>query len=167
MSVDGDRTAVVLGWESLHSFVAGLAGAVSVAGPPDVIVGVMRGGMVPAVILAHLLQVRDVRALSLARTVHEGINPPKTPRPVLANPGSLGDLTGRDVLIVYDVAGGGGTICAARDLVITQGASRVRTATCVLNEANWPAWREGTAPPTPTCVGWRSQGWVIFPWEKR
>jgi hypoxanthine phosphoribosyltransferase len=165
--VDAEQTAVALGWESIHSFAGGLAAAVSVTGPPDVIVGILRGGMIPAVILAHLLQVRDVRALSLTRTTQEGIDAPKTVRPVLVNPGSPGDLTGCDVLLVDDVAGSGDTIYAARDLMITQGAARVRTATCVLNTANWPAWRDGTVPQTPTYVGWRSQGWVIFPWETR
>lgn len=37
----------------------------------------------------------------------DGVNAAKTPPPVVASPGSLGDLSGHDVLIVDDIAGSG------------------------------------------------------------
>lgn len=165
--MDIEQTVVALDWESMRTLTGNLADLVSVHRRPDVIVGIVRGGMVPAVMLAHRLGVRDVRALALTHTTAEGVNATKSARPVLHNPNSIGDLMGCDVLVVDDVAGTGDTITAARDLVITHGAMRIRTAVCALNAANWPSWRHGLRdiPQTPTYVGWRSEGWVIFPWE--
>src|SRR5258708_14033773 len=95
-----------------YRYLCKIGRAVSADGVPDVVVGILRGGMVPAVQLAHLLGIRTVRAVELTRTLADEVNAAKTARPVVANPGSLGDLSGQDVLIVDDIAGSGLTILA-------------------------------------------------------
>jgi uncharacterized protein len=163
--VDADQ----ISWQEISTLTAALASAVAADGCPEVVVGVLRGGMVPAVLIAHRLGVRDLRAVALTRTERDGADAPKSSLPVLANPGSLGDLKGRDVLVVDDVAGTGGTMLAAHDLVRGLGAARVRTVACFLNLANWPA-QDGGADSEPqllSYVGRCSVCWVIFPWEDR
>lgn len=158
MAANADR----LSWEEFSATAEKLSAAIAADGAPDVLVGVMRGGMVWAVLVAHQLGVRDVRALTLSHTCAEGVNAPKTVLPVLANPASLGELRGRDVLVADDVAGSGATLAAAQELVSAAGAVRIRTGVCVLNQANWPR-RHGSSPPT--YIGRSAQRWVIFPWE--
>jgi hypoxanthine phosphoribosyltransferase len=131
---------------------------------PDVVVGILRGGMIPAVRLAHVLGLRDVRALDVTHTVQDGVGARKTASPVVRNLGSLGDLSGLDVLLVDDVAGTGQTMRACRSLVAEAGARTIRAVACVRNEANWPA--DGGDPyDSFTHIGVTLKGWVVFPWE--
>jgi uncharacterized protein len=159
------RTSTVLSWSDLGATVEGIAGRVRVGGVPDVLVGVLRGGIIPAVLLAHAFGVRSVRAVEVVHTATDDVDASKIPFPVVSNGASLGDLAGRDVLVVDDIAGTGDTIVHTVDVVHATGASRVRTAVCVVNAANWQ--RAQRPDETLTYVGATVQGWVIFPWEKR
>ncbi|WP_327153225.1 hypothetical protein OHU45_02020 [Streptomyces tubercidicus] len=67
----------------------------------------MRGGVIPAVWLAHRLGIRDVRTVVITRTTSDSIDAAKTTLPGVRNAASLGDLTGLDVLLVDDTAGSG------------------------------------------------------------
>jgi hypoxanthine phosphoribosyltransferase len=165
--VAADSPAAVLDWTEITAITGQLAAAISADGRPEVVVGILRGGMVPAIWLAHLLGLRDVRALDVTHTTADGVNAAKTARPVLRNPCSLGDLTGLRVLLVDDVAGTGETIAASRGLLQAAGAASVRTAAYALNEVNWR--RSGGRDPgrALTYVGAAYQGWVVFPWETR
>ncbi|MFI6770733.1 hypothetical protein [Streptomyces sp. NPDC050355] len=70
-------------------------------------VGIMRGGVIPAVWLAHRLGIRDVRTVGITPTTSDSIDAAKTTLPGVRNAASLGDLTGLDVLLVDDTAGSG------------------------------------------------------------
>jgi len=163
--VAADQPAAVLSWAGVSEACALIGRQVTADGIPDVIVGVIRGGMVPAVLLSHALACRDVRGISLACTKGEGVNVAKARRPVLANPGSTGQVTGRDVLIVDDVAGSGATARTAAALLRKAGASRGRLAVCAVNSLNWPARSPGPGEALDY-VGGYYQGWVVFPWER-
>jgi hypoxanthine phosphoribosyltransferase len=153
-----------LDWAAVTSIATRLASAISADGLPDVVIGILRGGMIPAVCLAHALSLREVRALDVRHTARDGTNAVKTREPVISNSVSLGDLKGLDVLLVDDVAGTGQTMGVSRDLVADRGARRVRTAAWTLNAANWP--HDGGEPgSTFAYVGATYRKWVIFPWE--
>lgn len=165
MNVVADQIGLELDWPQFTALVTGLADDVSEDGLPDVVVGILRGGMVPAVLLAHQVGLRTVRAVEITHTTADIPNAGKTTRPVLVNSVSLGDLTGLDVLIVDDVAGGGQTLAAAQQLAVTAGARRARTAVCVVNERNWRSANGREPHQALTYVGVCCQGWVRFPWE--
>jgi uncharacterized protein len=169
--VAADPGTLVVAWADMTAITARLADAIKSDAPPDVVVGILRGGMVPAIQLAHLLELRNVRGLDFTHTCADGVNAAKAPRPMLRNHGSLGDLSGMDVLLVDDVAGTGETIMASRRLLNAIGAARIRTAVCVLNEANWQrhGGQDSSDPDLNdvlTYVGAAHHGWVVFPWEK-
>jgi hypoxanthine phosphoribosyltransferase len=157
---------VVLSWAGISETCAAIAGQVTVDGLPDVIVCLIRGGMVPGVLLSHLLSCRDLRGLSLTHTCADGVNAAKTSSPVLSNPESAGDVRGRDVLLVDDVAGTGATALAAVTMITGGGAARTRIAVCAVNTRNW-----NPAVPDPgECldyIGGHYRGWVVFPWERQ
>lgn len=163
--MDADLCGKVLDWAEFVSITDCLARAAASDGCPDVVVGILRGGMIPAVLVAHATGLRDVRAVQVTHTAADGPNAEKTAGPTVSNAASLGDLASRDVLIVDDVAGTGETIAVAEDLVKSAGAGRARTLVCAINEINW---RRNCAPKQAlTYVGSCYQGWVVFPWEKR
>ena len=164
--MDASVPAVVLDWAAVTTITDRLAEAIGAGSRPDVVVGILRGGMIPAVRLAHALGLREVRALDVTHTTRDAVNAAKAPRPIVRNPASLGDLSGLDVLVIDDIAGTGETMRACLGLAAQAGASAIRTAACVLNEANWPP--DGDDPrSTFTYVGARYRGWVVFPWENQ
>ncbi len=158
--------ALVLGWPELEQVVTELADHIEGGGAPTVIVGVLRGGMVPAVMLAHRVGVRQVRGVGAVRTLTEGPRAGKTP-PVLVEPNGLGDLQGEDVLVVEDVIGTGHTLAAVRDHIAVQKPATLRTAALVVNTVNWAAAHPDNRDPRQhhDLIGVTCTGWVRFPWE--
>jgi hypoxanthine phosphoribosyltransferase len=135
-------------------------------GVPDLVVGILRGGMVPAVMLAHRLGVRSVRGVEVTHTTLEGLNALKTPHPVITNPTSLGAVTGADVLLFDDVAGSGDTADTAAAL-LSGSAGRVRRAVVVVNIVNWHAANACAPHDVHDYIGTTCAGWVRSPWEAR
>ncbi len=161
-----DQHAVTMSWDELTSLTGRIANEVTADGVPDILIGILRGGMIPAVMLAHALGSRQVRAVEVTHTAASGVNAAKTCRPLLRNLASAGDVCGRDVLITDDVAGTGETAAYTADLMRLLGAARVRTAVWAVNEANWPTVSQVTPDQALTYIGARCDEWVIFPWEQ-
>lgn len=160
--------ALDLSWDELNHHVTVLAGQIRQDGVPHVIVGILRGGMIPAVALAHRLGVRDVRGIEVTRTLTDGPNGAKAPLPQITNPASLGTLNaGVDVLLVDDVAGSGGTVETAANLVASAGAARVRRAVVVVNIVNWNIGNTAAPQQVQDYIGTTCTGWIRFPWEVR
>jgi uncharacterized protein len=164
MNVVADQIGLDLDWSEFTALVTALATRVT-DDVPDVVVGVLRGGVIPAVLFAHRWGLRDVRAMEITHTIAEGVNADKKNRPELVNPASLGEVAGLDVLIMDDVAGSGHTVAVAVDLAVVAGARRVRTAVCVVNELNWWPANDRSPHEALSYVGVVCQGWVRFPWE--
>lgn len=158
-----ERAVTHLTWPEVEELISQITEAIRHDGAPQTLVAVLRGGAIPAVCLSHQLPLRDVRTVEVTHTADDSTNAAKTPQPLVVNPASLGDLTGRDVLIVDDVAGTGDTLAAAARLAIDSGAGRVRTAVCVVNEDNWTGHLPAEA--TITYIGTTTRAWTVFPWE--
>lgn len=158
--------ALDLTWSDFDRHIADLAERIRADGVPHVVVGILRGGMVPAVLLAHRLGIRDVRGIEVTRTLTEGPNGAKTPRPQVTNPASLGALrSGADVVLVDDVAGSGDTFETAATMLAAAG--RVRRVVVVVNTINWNTANTAAPEQVLNHVGTTCAGWVRFPWEVR
>ncbi|ROO51617.1 hypothetical protein EDC02_6501 [Micromonospora sp. Llam0] len=156
---------IALSWPEIDTIVGRLASGARADGTPDAVVGVLRGGLVPAVMVAHALGVRTVRAIEIVHTQSDAVGASKTAEPQVSNPASLGDLAQLDVLVIDDIVGTGATIARTVDLVRAAGAVRIRTAACVANRVNWRG--PGRPDQAVSLLGDEVSGWVIFPWETR
>ncbi|MBX7269601.1 purine phosphoribosyltransferase [Micromonospora sp. Llam7] len=162
-NVAGDQTPIALTWADVTKTVDTFAGQVRTDRVPDVLVGVLRGGLVPAVLLSHQLGVREVRAVEVVHTLDDTVNADKSGTPRVVNPATLGDLKGMDVLLVDDIAGSGDTLVCVVGLLHAAGAKRVRTAVLTVNRANWH--RPQSPADVVRYLGSQVDSWVIFPWE--
>ncbi len=166
-AMEAAAPGAVLDWADLVEVTSTLSTLVAVDGVPDVVVGILRGGMVPAVLVAHTLGLRDVRGIDITHTVAEGVDADKKPQPAMRNPVSLGELTGLDTLVVDDVTGSGASVATTTELVRAAGAARIRTAVCAVNEINWFRNTDRDPGAALTYIGRRCRGWVVFPWEQQ
>jgi hypoxanthine phosphoribosyltransferase len=118
---------------------------------PDVILGVVRGGLFVSTALAYALDIKDVRHVNVEFYTDAGET---LPEPVLiGQPPYLADLGGKRVLVADDVADTGATLQFVRAMLPDDAIVHV----AVLYE------KPGTtyAPD----LAWRSTNrWIRFPW---
>jgi hypoxanthine phosphoribosyltransferase len=92
---------------------------------PDVIVGVARGGWVHARIQCDLLGVKELYSVKID---HWGVTATKDGRAKLTCP-LVGDVAGKQVLVVDDITDTGESLTMAVDHVKEQGPAEVKSAT--------------------------------------
>jgi uncharacterized protein len=154
-----------LSWADFDDALRTVAREVSAGGAPDVVVGVLRIGMIPAVMLAHRLGVRDVRGFGVSPTLSGLPLTQKSPPPVGSLPG-LDDLAGLDVVLIDAIAGCGATAEAASAIVSAAGPARLRRVVTALNTARWNRPAPDDDPRRFfDHVGVAHGGWVGLPWE--
>ncbi len=121
---------------------------------PDVIVGVSRGGWVPARVLCDLLNTPVLASLSVGS--YSGIYEKKS-RPILTQSLSA-SVSRKRVLVVDEVVDTGESLKLAKEHVTKRRAEEVRTAT--MYEKPWSA-------SEPDYHGRKTSSWIVFPWELR
>ncbi len=120
---------------------------------PDIIIGVARGGWIPARILADLLGISSLANLGI--TFYTDIA--KTGRtPVITQP-ITGKIKGRIVLMVDDVADTGQSLKVGRDHVKGLHPRKLKIATI---------YKKPWSILTPDFIAAESDAWIIFPWEQ-
>jgi hypoxanthine phosphoribosyltransferase len=156
---------LVFSWsemDGLHRKVASLVK--EAAFTPDVIVGIVRCGLVSATHLAYLLGVRVVGGVYVRTTPTDEVLVSKDcePETLLLTPPSC--LTDRRVIVVDTVMASGTSITLACQLISECRPAEVKTAVIV----DWPnspyATKHGKRP-TPDFVGTSVIMWPDFPWE--
>jgi len=142
-----------LTWEDIDRQCRALADALEKgAYEPDCLVGIARGGWIPARLLSDLLGKDDVSNLRVKfyRSVAETGS-----RPEIVE-GVQRDIRGKQVLIVDDIADTGESLIAALEHVREKGAEEVRVATLM---------KKPHSKLTPEFFAEETSDWVIFPWE--
>jgi hypothetical protein len=142
-------------WEQIYEMLIELADRIQRNGlEPDVIVGVSRGGWVPARIMSDLLEnpeLANVKAefyLGVAETKGD---------PVITQPVST-SVKGKKVLVMDDVADTGKSLRLVKTHLSKEGATDVRIATIY-----YKPW----SVLTPDYYRKKTSLWVIFPWERK
>ncbi len=160
----GSDSTLHITWTELERILSTLARSIRHEGLPDSLIAVQRGGLIPAVMLSHMLHVRTIRVVEFARTVDDTPHSRKL-APVLAYSSDLRLIRGTDALLIDDVSGTGETLRAAIQTVMVAQPRRLRTVVCLVNRANWEPVND--RPPTElvTYLGSTVAAWVVFPWE--
>ncbi len=140
-------------WDYLYELCIVLADLVRASEyKPDILVGVARGGWIPARLLSDFLEnpnMANVKVefyLDINKTAHD---------PVITQPVSV-PVAGKRVLIVDDVADSGKSLKLVKESLQAQGAAEVRVA-C----AYYKPW----SILKPDYYAKETRGWVIFPHE--
>ncbi len=144
-------------WADVDGWADAVARKVRAAGAlPTTIVGVTRGGWVPARLLADRLGVRRIVSL---RAQHWGVTATKDGVAAVTE-GLSGPVAGEAVLVVDDITDSGESLKLAREHVAAAGPRRVDTAAFL---------HIGGAVHVPTYfaeeIDRAAWAWIVFPWN--
>jgi xanthine phosphoribosyltransferase len=122
---------------------------------PHYVIGVGRGGLVPAVYLSHLLRLPML-------SIDHSSNVPSFAEELLAKVAAT-SATGTRVLFVDDINDSGGTIATIRRILVENGCDTTNIRFCVLinnlgSQAVVDFWAE-------TIDRAEDKRWFVFPWE--
>ena len=121
---------------------------------PDVVVGVMRGGWVPARIVIDLLDVKTLATLEIK--FYKGIGETRE-KPVITQP-LVVNVRDKNVLVVDDVVDTGKSMSVAVDAIRLYGPKKIKTASIALKP--WSIF-------SPDYYSYVTSSWIVFPWEVR
>jgi uncharacterized protein len=142
-----------LNWEATLRYCEELA-AEARRFKPDMIVGLSRGGLVPARILSDLMEVREIGILGIS--FYKGVG--KTADSPRITQELTMDLKGKRILVVDDVADTGKSLIVAKDYLLRKGAKEIKVATIHFKPKS--AFKPDYYAETTT-------SWVVYPWEQR
>lgn len=142
---------LLLSWTKVDEAVKTLASSIKRDFFPDLIVGVARGGLIPAVWLSHLLGDKPLRFIHVK--YYKGMNLRKKKPELLAD---VGRLKGK-VLVVDDVADTGTSLEFVIKHVKRKGAKEVKVATIAMKPRS-------TFKPDFFVL--ETGKWIVFPWEE-
>ncbi len=144
-----------ISWEEIVDTVREVARSIENSGfKPDMIVGILRGGIIPARLLADELDVEDLGFIEIKLYTSIGA---RKPQPYLRQPLIL-PATGRRVLVVDDVSDTGLTLQHAIEAIRLYNPLDVRTATLYVKP-----WTK----LMPDYYARIVNEWIVFPWEYR
>jgi len=124
----------------------------------DSIIAVIRGGLVPARIIADYLNIKDVFTL---KTEHWGVTASPDMKARITHPVVI-DLTGKDVLIVDDITDTGDSLSLA--IEATKKKSPKSLATATLLHITRSKIQPDYYAEEITAQNWK---WFIFPWNRK
>lgn len=120
---------------------------------PDVIIGIARGGLIPAVRLSHILGEVELKVIDVK--FYKGIDE-RAERPTITIP-IHGDIEGKKVIIVDDVSDTGKTLQVVIEEVKKRGAKDIKVACLAMKP--WTS-------VVPDFYVFRTDKWIVFPWEE-
>jgi hypoxanthine phosphoribosyltransferase len=142
-----------LTWNHMYAVLLSLARKIiKTEFVPDVIVGVSRGGWIPARVLCDLLGCPMLASVGVE--FYMGVGQRKG-QPRLIQPLSV-TVSGKKVLVVDEVADTGKSLKLVKEHVIKEGSKDVRTVTIYTKP--WTTLE-------PEYHQKKTSRWIIFPWE--
>jgi hypoxanthine phosphoribosyltransferase len=142
-------------WNHIHNLLIRLATRIKKSGfKPDIIVGVSRGGWIPARIMSDILENNILANVSVEFYVDIGKSKQK---PTITQPIST-SVKNMKVLVVDDLADSGESLNLVKAHLEKQGAQEIRIATIYFKP--WSI-------VVPNYYEKQTQNWIVFPWEQK
>lgn len=151
-------------WNTISEVIKNMSEEIKDNYNPEIIISIVRGGMIPSVILSHNLNIRNIKNIKSIETESDQINANKH-EPVIDENIDFSEIRGKKVLIVDDIIGSGATIKKIKQVVKMWQPRELRTAICIVNEENWKKSNEISYDKEIEYIGKVVSGWVVFPWE--
>ncbi|MFZ7136849.1 MAG: phosphoribosyltransferase [archaeon] len=149
-----DLQLKVLSWNQIYGSLIELATLIKNSNfLPDSIIGVSRGGWVPARIFSDLLE--NSNLYSVATKFYTGVNETKQ-EPTITQELS-GSVDHKKVLLVDDLVDSGKSLQLVISYLHSKGASAVKTATL---------YRKPWSVVVPDYCFEETKAWVVFPWDQ-
>jgi hypoxanthine phosphoribosyltransferase len=140
---------LILTWDDVYNLTLQLSERVVESGfKPDIVVGIARGGWIPARILSDVLYADTLQNIRIEYYSDE----PKITQPI------TGSMEGKSILLVDEVADTGDSLYHAIEHVEDLGAGEVKTAVL-----HWKPWSR----VEPDFYMVRTESWTVYPWEMR
>lgn len=130
----------------------------------DVIVGILRCGMVSAVHIAYILNVDTVRSLEIRTTNDDEILTNKKVKPDINKDVNRENIEENNILLVDTVMASGTTIRLGNKLIKEKKPNQVKTAV-IVDWENSPYENKDIIRPKPEYIGAKVNKWPDFPWE--
>jgi hypoxanthine phosphoribosyltransferase len=142
-------------WDKIYTLLLNLADAIRKSEfEPDVIVGVSRGGWLPARIMSDLLE--NPNLANVAAKFYVGVAETKG-EPAIMQPVSV-PVKNKKVLVVDDIADTGESLKLVNSHLKKQGASDINIATIY-----YKPW----STMIPDYCEKETRCWIVFPWERK
>jgi hypoxanthine phosphoribosyltransferase len=140
-------------WDEASRMCELLASEISSSGfRPDVVIGISRGGLVPARLLSDIMGVNDICVMGVS--FYQGIG--KTAKaPAVTQPLPI-RLEGKKALLADDVSDSGRSLMVAREHVLGMGAGEVKVATMHFKPHS---------SFKPDFFVAETGAWIVYPWE--
>jgi hypoxanthine phosphoribosyltransferase len=121
---------------------------------PDIVIGIARGGLIPARILADLLETSEFATIHIEFyiDINQTNSEPTLKQPLTAI------VAHKKVLVVDDIADSGESLKLAKTHLQQQGASEVKTATL---------YQKPQSITIPDFFEKQTTNWVVFPWDTK
>jgi uncharacterized protein len=150
---------IYISWESYTNALKQIVGNLSSENfTPDIIIGIARGGMVPATMLAHRYKTRNLGVAYIQKTKSDEAFSEMLSTPIVKGFCCPVPLHEKKVLIVDCIVQTGQTMKCILDIVADQNPKQV-VLTSVCTHINI----QGLSYFSPVTV--KSDDWVFFPWE--
>jgi hypoxanthine phosphoribosyltransferase len=148
------RSFLLLAWEDIMEQVEQLASKIEKTYSPDMIVGILRGGLFVANLLSDILGIDEVHPLGLKS--YRGVG--ERGEVKIYHWPKLPPLESRSVLLVDDVSDEGKTLqTAINRIILPLGPMMVKTA--VLHIKPWTTFH-------PNYYVVVTSSWILYPWSR-
>ncbi|MFW9767457.1 MAG: phosphoribosyltransferase [Candidatus Thorarchaeota archaeon] len=146
---------LILNWSDVYNLTLQLSERIVESGfKPDIIVGIARGGWIPARILSDVLYMDSLHNIRIEYYTDVGV---KGKEPRVTQP-LTGSMNGKNVLLIDEVADTGDTLYHAIEHIKSLGAAKVCSA--VLHY-------KPTSKVVPDLYMVETTSWTVYPWELR
>lgn len=156
---------ITLSWNDIHEIVNTMFINSKKHEEAEIILAIQRGGLIPGVMLSHLLNIREFITLDVRVTKDDSVNSVKD-EPILIHNEYIDKIRNKRVILVDDIIGSGATHKAVLNYIMQYCPLSIQSYICVINKLNWCKYNDN-AILSNAYIGKEVSGWVKFPWENK